>query len=50
MKKILINNNEKLLLTAAISNNKRKAINSWKKWNSKNGCGIVFDVSEILKQ
>ena len=36
MKKILINNNEKLLLTAALSNNKRKIINSWKKWNSKN--------------
>lgn len=36
MKKILISNNEKLLLTAALSNDKKIAINSWKKWISKN--------------
>lgn len=36
MKKILINNNEKLLLTAALSNDKKIAINSWKKWIGKN--------------
>ena len=27
-----------------------KFVGDEKKWNSKNGCGIVFDVSEILKQ
>jgi hypothetical protein len=29
---------------------KDKFVGDEKKWNSKNGCGIVFDVSEILKQ
>ena len=29
---------------------KDKFVGNEKKWNSKNGCGIVFDVSEILKQ
>ena len=29
---------------------KDKIVSDEKKWNSKNGCGIVFDVSEILKQ
>lgn len=29
---------------------KDKCVSDDKKWNSKNGCGIVFDVSEILKQ
>lgn len=29
---------------------KYKLVGDEKKWNSKNGYGIVFDVSEILKQ